>query len=103
MARPLMTMLAVCGLCLLARVVVLGIAVTPFLARAEGAMLTDYWLWFIPRCLIGLGGPLLFGFLAYRSARIHSTQSATGILYVVVICTFLGELFGMLIERTKAY
>jgi hypothetical protein len=97
--RPLMTMLLVCALCLLARTIVLGTAVMPLLTGSEVATSSDYWLWFVPRCLIGLGGPLLFGFLAYCTARIRSTQSATGILYVVVICTFIGELFGMLIQR----
>ncbi len=98
--RPLMTMLIVCGLCLLARIVVLGIATLPLLScDILNAMSDDYWLWFIPRCLIGIGGPLVFGILTYRTARIGSTQSATGILYVVVICTFIGELFGMLITR----
>lgn len=97
--RPMMTMIIVCALCLLARAVVLGIRALPLLTGGEHVQSSDYWLWFIPRCLIGLGGPLVFGFLTYRTAKIESTQSATGILYVVVFCTFVGELFGMLIQR----
>jgi hypothetical protein len=97
--RPLMTMLSVCAVCLLARAAVLAVVAMPLLSASDVAVSSDYWLWFVPRCLIGIGGPLVFGVLAYRTARIHSTQSATGILYVVVICTFIGELFGMLIER----
>lgn len=96
--RPLLLMLAACGLSLLARTVVLGVATWNQLADAA-SIPADYWLFFAPRCLIGLGGPLLFGVLAWRTAKIQSTQSATGILYVVVICTFIGELMGMLIAR----
>jgi hypothetical protein len=41
---------------------------------------------------IGFVGPLVLGAMAWQSARIRSTQSATGILYVLVIFVFLGEL-----------
>jgi hypothetical protein len=43
------------------------------------------------RWLVGLIGPAALNILALQTARIRSTQSATGILYVVVILTFLGE------------
>ena len=38
--------------------------------------------------------------MAWRTARIRSTQSATGILYVVVIFCFLGELTSQLLRGT---
>jgi hypothetical protein len=39
--------------------------------------------------------------MAWETARIRSTQSATGILYVVTIVVFLGELLSMLlIDKT---
>jgi hypothetical protein len=37
--------------------------------------------------------------MAWQTAKIRSTQSATGILYVVVILTFLGELVGQVLLR----
>jgi hypothetical protein len=43
---------------------------------------------------VGFVGPLVLGIMAWQTARIRSTQSATGILYVLVILTFLGELVG---------
>ncbi len=46
---------------------------------------------------IGLVGPLVLGIMAWQTARIRSTQSATGILYVVVILTFLGELISLVL------
>jgi hypothetical protein len=38
--------------------------------------------------------------MAWQTARIRSTQSATGILYVVVICSFLGELTGAVLSES---
>ena len=47
---------------------------------------------------LGFAGVLVLGWMSWESARIRSTQSATGILYVVVIFCFLGELSGQLLE-----
>jgi hypothetical protein len=50
---------------------------------------------------LGLIAPLVLGWMAWEAARIRSTQSATGILYVVVIVSFLGELTSqLLVEKT---
>jgi hypothetical protein len=56
-------------------------------------------LWLPVRWLVGVLAPLGLGLMAYSAARIRSTQSATGILYVVVVCGFLGELLGLLLTR----
>jgi hypothetical protein len=60
-------------------------------------------LWWLPvRWILGLLAPLVLGWMAWEAARIRSTQSATGILYVVVIVCFLGELTSqLLLERTR--
>ena len=52
---------------------------------------------------LGLAGPLLFGWMAWQAARIRSTQSATGILYVVVIFCFLGELTSLLLQSSSGF
>jgi len=58
-------------------------------------------LWLAVRWGIGFLGPLVLCWLAWETTRIRSTQSATGILYVVVILCFLGELTSqLLVERT---
>ncbi len=54
-------------------------------------------LWLPVRWGLGLVGPLVLAWLAWQTARIRSTQSATGILYVVVIFCFLGELTAQLL------
>lgn len=56
-------------------------------------------LWLPIRWVVGLAAPPGFGCMAYSATRIRSTQSATGILYVVVICVFLGELLSLLISQ----
>ena len=48
---------------------------------------------------LGFVAPLVLGWMAWQTARIRSTQSATGILYVVVIFCFLGELTSLLLPR----
>ncbi len=57
-------------------------------------------LWLPLRWGLGFAGPLVFGWMAWQSAKIRSTQSATGILYVVVVFTFLGELTSQLLQPT---
>ena len=46
---------------------------------------------------------LILGALAWQAAKIRSTQSATGILYVVVIFCFLGELTSQLLLNTSGF
>lgn len=62
---------------------------------------TEMILWLAVRWGVGFLLPLVLTWLAYETARIRSTQSATGILYVVVIGCFLGELTAqLLLEKT---
>jgi len=60
-------------------------------------------LWLPVRWGLGFGGPLVLGWLARSAAKIRSTQSATGILYVVVILSFLGELTSQLLTAHTGY
>ncbi len=58
--------------------------------------------WLLVRWGLGFLAPLCLGWMAWETARIRSTQSATGILYVVVIVCFLGELASQqLLEITR--
>jgi hypothetical protein len=49
-------------------------------------------MFFWVRVLWGLAGPLLLGLMALSCARKQSNQSATGILYVLVVGSFIGEI-----------
>ena len=50
------------------------------------------------RWVVGIGGPLVLAFLTLRTLESKATQAATGILYVVVIVTFIGEATGMMLS-----
>jgi hypothetical protein len=57
--------------------------------------------WLGLRGLAGILAAAVFAVLAWRCARIRSTQSATGILYAAVISTFLGELAQLLLDQAS--
>lgn len=51
----------------------------------------------------GILGTLVVLVMSWETLKIPNTQSATGILYVGVILTFLGEVAGLLISRETMY
>jgi hypothetical protein len=100
---PLYRLLGALGTALLARAILACLGLYWWTGRqAAGKVETEILLWLAIRWIIGLFGPLTLGWLAWETARIRSTQSATGILYVVVIFGFLGELSSqLLLEKTE--
>ncbi len=48
-------------------------------------------IFFWQRVLFGLGGPALLSYMTWETAKINSTQSATGILYVDFFTVIVGE------------
>ena len=61
------------------------------------------WLFIAMRWLSGIVGTLLLVIMTWQTLKIPNTQSATGILYVGVICTFLGELTSQLLSVGSVY
>ena len=53
----------------------------------------------LARLFVGILGPLILGMLAWQTAKIRSTQSATGILYAAVALTLFGELSAQLLSQ----
>jgi protein NrfD len=84
-----------------ARLVVVGVAVWVALATwqpdvASGPSFRHYILsvdgiFFWQRVLFGLAGPAVLSYLTWETAKIRSTQSATGILYVDFFTVVVGE------------
>lgn len=48
-------------------------------------------IFFWQRILFGLGGPVVLSYMTWETAKIQSTQSATGILYVDFFTVIVGE------------
>ncbi|MCI0379854.1 MAG: hypothetical protein L0215_19915 [Gemmataceae bacterium] len=95
---PLFRLLAVLGAALVLRFAMAGLGFywwteTTYTVSLE----TETILWLGVRWIIGLVLPMVLCWLAWETARLRSTQSATGILYVVVILGFLGELTSQLL------
>ena len=62
--------------------------------RPEDTML----MFLLLRWLAGLLGTMMLAIMAWQTLKIPNTQSATGILYVGVITTFLGEMTSQLLS-----
>ncbi len=99
---PLLRMLKILGGCLVVRMVLAGFGLWWWTAQREfGYSETETVIWLAVRWLVGFVAPLILTWMAWETARIRSTQSATGILYVVVIVCFLGELTSqLLLDKT---
>jgi uncharacterized membrane protein YfcA len=96
---PLLRLLAACFVAILVRGAICGLALWSWTREHPLTTLNDASLLLPLRWGIGFVAPLGLGVMAWQSARIRSTQSATGILYVVVIFCFLGELISQVLFR----
>jgi hypothetical protein len=97
--KPLSRLIMALFIALLLRAILSGIGLW-YWAGEHSLNASDEVALFLPvRWGIGFVGPLILAIMAWQTARIRSTQSATGILYVVVILTFLGELIGQVLLR----
>jgi hypothetical protein len=98
--KPLLRLLVAFFAALSLRAVLSGLGLW-YWAAEHSLTASDEVALFLPvRWGIGFVGPLILGIMAWRTAKIRSTQSATGILYVVVILVFLGELIGQVLLGT---
>ena len=94
---PLRRLVAVMTLALLLRLLVCGAGLV-LLYQAAGPPATSQMLFLSLRWLAGLIGPLVLAWMTWQTLKIPNTQAATGILYVAVIGTFLGELTSQLLS-----
>lgn len=93
---PLLRMVQLITSSLLVRLVVAGLLVAVVLGWIGGSVTEPpkrfWWFMLLARWGLGLIGPAVVALLVWQTAKLKSTQSATGILYVGVILTFFGEL-----------
>jgi len=99
---PLMRLLAAVGVAVMLRIALACYGLSEWTEHQSMSNLeSEMLLWLPVRWILGLIAPLILCWMAWETARIRSTQSATGILYVVVIVAFLGELTSLLlVEKT---
>jgi hypothetical protein len=103
---PMMRLLAVLLAAIVFRPVLAALTLLLWSSTGSASAVTlqgDAVLWLPVRFGLGCVAPLVLGVMAWHTAKIRSTQSATGILYVVVIFCFLGELTGLLLQSTTGY
>lgn len=100
--QPLRHMLVALGVSLGIRMVLTGVGLWLWTGRASTGNL-ELLLWLSVRWGIGFLGPMVLGWMVWETVKIRSTQSATGILYVVVILCFLGELTSQLLVEKTGY
>ena len=90
--------------CLVVRAVFAGLGFDGWFSTHSIFNLRDEGALIIPlRWTVGLISPFILSVLAWRNAKIHSTQSATGILYVVVIVCFIGEVMADVLLASTGY
>ena len=100
---PLMRLLAALLAAIAARLALAALGLWLWSSTGGHSLVTlndETILWLPVRWGLGFVAPLVLGVMARQTAKIRSTQSATGILYVVVIFCFLGELTGELLQNT---
>jgi hypothetical protein len=97
--RPLLILIAALAISIAARMAVDGLWLWTT-RRSMGSLDNEVILMLLVRWAVGFAGVLGLTWMAWQTARIRSTQSATGILYVVVIFCFLGELTGQLLTHS---
>jgi hypothetical protein len=98
---PLERLIKLMGLAIIVRAVV-AVAGLALQVHTHGWHGTEQTLFLLLRWLSGLVGALLLSVMAWKTLKIPNTQAATGILYVAVIATFLGELTSLLMSSELA-
>jgi hypothetical protein len=94
---PLRRLVLFLGGSLVLRAVVCGAGLVLWAGLAAPPDRVD-WLFLSLRWLTGLVGAAAMAWMTWQTLKIPNTQSATGVLYVAVILTFIGELTGQLLS-----
>src|SRR5690606_17819143 len=98
---PLRRLLVLMAVVIVARMIFAGLGLGLESSTAEFSVQRS--LFVLLRWLSGLFGALGLTWMAWQTLKIPNTQSATGILYVAVIATFLGELVSQLMSAESVY
>jgi len=100
--QPLLRLIVLLALSVVLRAIVCGAGLGLEIAH-EGTPEMTNTLFLALRWIGGLAGTALLALMSWQTMKIPNTQSATGILYVAVITTFLGELASGLLSAQAGY
>ncbi|MCC7086080.1 MAG: hypothetical protein IT427_13845 [Pirellulales bacterium] len=98
---PLRTLIVLMIFSVVVRSIVCGVG-TSFQLAGHGFSTPDLLMDFL-RWAAGIVGVAVLAIMAWQTLKIPNTQSATGILYVAVIATFIGELTAQLLSASTVY
>lgn len=100
--EPLRRLILALGAAVVFQAIVAGVGLGYEMHYATGH--DSQWLWFLLlRWSFGLVGVLILAGMAWQILKIPNTQSATGILYVAVIGTFVGETTALLLSAESLF
>lgn len=99
---PLMRLIPAMGIAVGLQAVVSSLGLWGELASVSSVS-TQWVLFVVLRWLFGLVGVAGLAWMAWQTLKIPNTQSATGILYVAVIGTFVGETMALLLSRESLF
>lgn len=98
--EPLERLVVMLGVAVCLRAVIEGTELALYLR--VGTLTSEQLLFLSLRWLSGILGAFALVVMTYKTLKIPNTQSATGMLYVCVIATFLGELVSLLFAAESA-
>lgn len=98
---PLQKLNLLLGAAVVLRAVVSGVGLAASFGSTDWQYAQEIML--AMRWLAGMLGTLVLVAMTHSTLKIPNTQAATGMLYVAVITTFLGELVGQLLSAASVY
>jgi hypothetical protein len=99
---PLRRLIIAMGVAVLLQAIVSALGLWGELTYAN-EINTQWWLFLVLRWSFGIVGVAILAWMAWQTLKIPNTQSATGILYVAVIGTFVGETMALLLSAESLF
>lgn len=93
--EPLVNLTTILGISLAVR---LGLSIAGWWLGGEAIHGSLLWTWLALRWLAGIMAPLVLCGMTLRILRYRNTQAATGVLFAIVILTFIGEMSAALLS-----
>lgn len=100
---PLKVLIVVMGLAIGIQGVICGVGLVLAWQSPPAQHSVVFWMLLAVRWLFGIVLAMISTVMSWQTLKIPNTQSATGLLYVGVIATFLGELVSLMLTSQAGY